>query len=126
MKKNSWIFLLTFGISFGLSLFGFRWREQHRKQQHIEAVRLKLETNLNHLLKTRAVEEIATVLQSNPVQEHTHVQKQLEDGSRTDELDLGAYLHQVLIDETIQRIQIQSVRYNADETIQTIVLVPQP
>jgi hypothetical protein len=125
MKKNRSIFFLTLGISFGLSLLFFRWRDQSKEQQRIEIIRLKLESDLNHLLETRQPADIATVMQSNPVQQHTHVEKQLTDGSMMYESDLNAYLHTLATISTAQHLQIQALIFDEKNQIQRIVLAPQ-
>jgi hypothetical protein len=126
MKQNIILFLVTLGISTGVCLFFFRACDQSKGQQRVENIRLKLESDLNHLLKTRQTADIATVMQANPVHEHTQVEKQLKDDSKMDELDLGAYLQQLLISETVQHLQINAVSFDAQGTIQKMVVTPQP
>jgi hypothetical protein len=62
MKQNIILFLVTLVISTGVCLLFFRTCDQSKGQQRVEKIRLKLESDINHLLKTLQTAEIATVM----------------------------------------------------------------
>jgi hypothetical protein len=126
MKQNIILFLVTLVISTGVCLLLLRACDPSKGQQPVEKIRLKLESDINHLLKTRQTADIATVMQANPVDEHTHVERQLDDGSKMGELDLGAYLQQALISETVEPLKINTISFDAHGTIQKMVITAHP